>query len=95
MLETIIMIFGCFAGWLLVKFRPAFVKGFSSANNKLQLICVALIIFIMGINIGTMNDLAGKLASMGLKSVVFAIVPTLFSALLVYALSRKFIVRQK
>ena len=95
MLETIIMLLGCFAGWLLVKFRPGFGKKLSSVNNKLQLICVALIIFIMGINIGTMDDLAGKLASMGLKSIVFAIVPTLFSALLVYALSRKFIVRHK
>lgn len=62
-------------------------------NNKVQLIAVALIIFIMGINLGSMEDFAHKMITMGLQSLVFAILPTLFSVIVVYIFSRLFIIK--
>ena len=95
MLETLIMLAGVLAGCLFLKCGARIRKLVSSVNSRLQLVCVALIIFIMGVNLGTMDDFAAKIISMGGRSLVFAIVPTAFSVALVYALSRRFIIREK
>lgn len=55
-------------------------------NNKVQLIAVALIIFIMGINLGSMEDFAHKMLTMGLQSLVFSVI-------IVYIFSKLFIVK--
>lgn len=51
-------------------------------NSKIQLVAVTLIIFIMGINLGSMENFIDKMLVIGLQSLVFAIVPTAFSVIL-------------
>ena len=94
MLECIIMLIGAIVGYLLLKINETTRRKISSYNNTLQLITVALIIFIMGVNLGSIDEFASKMVTLGLQSLIFAIVPTLFSIIIVYYLSQKFIVKK-
>lgn len=89
MVETLIMVLGV----SLLKVKEHRRIAVVNLNNKVQLIAVALIIFIMGINLGSMEDFAHKMLTMGLQSLVFAIIPTLFSVIIVYIFSKLFIVK--
>ncbi|WP_302486462.1 hypothetical protein [uncultured Megamonas sp.] len=93
LIETLIMIVGVVVGYCLLKVNEHKRILVASLNNKVQLIAVALIIFIMGINLGSMENFAHKMITMGLQSLVFAILPTLFSVILVYIFSRLFIIK--
>ena len=92
MVETLIMVLGVIAGFSLLKVKEHRRIAVINLNNKVQLI-VALIIFIMGINLGSMEDFAHKMLTMGLQSLVFAIIPTVFSVIIVYIFSKLFIVK--
>ena len=89
----IIDVLGVIAGFSLLKVKEHRRIAVVNLNNKVQLIAVALIIFIMGINLGSMEDFAHKMLTMGLQSLVFAIIPTLFSVIIVYIFSKLFIVK--
>ena len=93
MVETLIMVLGVIAGFSLLKVKEHRRIAVVNLNNKVQLIAVALIIFIMGINLGSMEDFAHKMLTMGLQSLVFAIIPTVFSVIIVYIFSKLFIVK--
>lgn len=93
MIETLIMIVDVVVGYCLLKVNEHKRILVASLNNKVQLIAVALIIFIMGINLGSMENFAHKMITMGLQSLVFAILPTLFSVIVVYIFSRLFIIK--
>ena len=93
MVETLIMVLGVIAGFSLLKVKDHRRIAVVNLNNKVQLIAVALIIFIMGINFGSMEDFAHKMLTMGLQSLVFAIIPTVFSVIIVYIFSKLFIVK--
>lgn len=93
LVETLIMIVGVIVGFVLLKIREHRRIFVMNLNNKVQLIAVALIIFIMGINLGSMEDFAHKMLTMGLQSLVFAIIPTAFSVIIVYIFSKLFIVK--
>ena len=89
MVETLIMVLGVIAGFSLLKVKEHRRIAVVNLNNKVQLIAVALIIFIMGINLGSMEDFAHKMITMGLQSLVFAILPVI----VVYIFSRLFIIK--
>lgn len=93
MLETIIMLLGAIFGYFFLKIKDSLRLRIINYNNKIQLISVALIIFIMGINLGSMENFAQKLLLMGGQSLVFAIIPTLFSIIVVYIFSKLFIIK--
>lgn len=93
MIETLIMIVGVVVGFILLKVREHRRIFVMNMNNKVQLISVALIIFIMGINLGGMENFAQKMLTMGLQSLVFAIIPTTFSVVIVYIFSKLFIIK--
>ncbi len=93
MLETAIMIAGICMGYVFLKCRQKVQKKIRYVNDKLQLICVALIIFVMGINLGSMENFVAKMLNMGIKSLIFAIVPTFLSIIIVYFFSRKYIIK--
>lgn len=93
MVETLIMVLGVIAGFSLLKVKEHRRIAVVNLNNKVQLIAVALIIFIMGINLGSMEDFVHKMLTMGLQSLVFAIIPTVFSVIIVYIFSKLFIVK--
>lgn len=93
MLEILIMIIGVLVGFNLLKVRGYKKVVMIDLNSKIQLVAVTLIIFIMGINLGSMENFIDKMLVIGLQSLVFAIVPTAFSVILVYILSKLFIVK--
>ncbi|MBM6774589.1 hypothetical protein [Olsenella profusa] len=68
--------------------RWAFPRGWARANARTQTVLTALLIFTMGVTIGSNDELLGNLGSFGLESALFCLVPTALSVALVYALTR-------
>ena len=68
LVETLIMVLGVIAGFSLLKVKEHRRIAVVNLNNKVQLIAVALIIFIMGINLGSMEDFAHKMLTIGLPN---------------------------
>lgn len=93
MLETVIMLLGAILGYFLLKIKEPLRLCIINYNNKIQLISVALIIFIMGINLGSMENFVQKMIMLGGQSFIFAIIPTLFSIIIVYVFSKLFIIK--
>lgn len=87
------MIIGVIAGYFMLRLKNSMQKNIAVLNGKVQVIIVALIIFIMGINLGSIDNFAHKMITMGVQSLLFAIVPTAFSVAVVYFFSRKFIIK--
>lgn len=93
MIETLIMLAGVIAGYFILRLKNFAQKNIAVLNGKIQVVIVALIIFIMGINLGSIDDFAQKMLTMGIQSLLFAIIPTAFSVAVVYFFSCKFIIR--
>lgn len=93
MLETLIMFAGVILGYFMLHLKNSIQKNIINLNEKVQVIIVALIIFIMGINLGSIDNFAHKILTMGLQSLLFAFIPTVFSVAVVYFFSQKFIIR--
>ena len=64
-------------------------------NEKIQLLSTILLIFAMGVNIGSKENFVDELASLGITSFIFFIVPTLLSIFVVYFLTKRFMDGQK
>lgn len=62
-------------------------------NSRLQLICIAVLIFAMGVSLGNRPNFLDDLQSLGWHSFLLAIFPMLFSTLFVYILSRLTLVK--
>lgn len=67
------------------KFFPIKLK---KLNEKVQVILIALLIFAMGISLGNRENIAKELFTLGFDSLVLAILPMIFSALLVYFITK-------
>ncbi len=67
-----------------------FPEKWKKGNEKAQIICTVLLIFFMGVKIGKMDNIWNEIASMGLTSFLFFFIPSLFSLILVYVLTRIF-----
>ncbi len=61
-----------------------------SANEKLQLICTALLIFSMGVKLGSRENILSELSSLGLRSLLYALIPIVCSVIVVYWLTSRF-----
>lgn len=57
-------------------------------NEKLQVVCTVLLIFSMGVMLGSRENFLQELASIGIESVIFCIFPILGSVICVYLLTR-------
>ena len=57
-------------------------------NERLQLVVTALLIFTMGVSLGSRPGFLDEMGTMGLDSLIFALVPILLSVAVVYPLSR-------
>ena len=77
----VIMCIGIVAGRLLV---PASLK---RANELLQTVCTALLIFAMGISLGGNDDFFANLGTLGLQSLLFCLLPMIGSIAVVYPLT--------
>ena len=67
-----------------------FPERFRKANELLQVLCTALLIFSMGVTLGRKEDLFDDLLSLGLESLLFFALPTAASIFLVVLLTRSF-----
>lgn len=63
-------------------------QSWKSGNEKAQMICTLVLIFCMGVQLGQREGLADQLASLGLGSLVLAVLPMIGSVLLVWPLTR-------
>lgn len=71
-----------FAGALVGRFLPTRVR---AKNGFAQFFFTLLLIFSMGLGLGLQEDFFAQLASLGLHSFLFCLLPTAGSALVVYA----------
>lgn len=60
-------------------------------NSRLQTAAIALLIFTMGVGLGSRPDFLSEVAGIGLESLVLAVVPAALSVAVIYPLSRKFL----
>ena len=59
-------------------------------NERLAMHCTLLLIFSMGVMLGQKENFLSELSSLGLKSFLFFLIPTLVSIILVYILTKRF-----
>lgn len=82
-----------FAGVLVG--ATVFPQSLKKWNGRLQLGMTALLIFTMGVSLGSRPGFLEELGAIGLKSLIFALLPILFSVALVYPLSKRYLERPK
>lgn len=58
--------------------------------EKIQMACLMVLLFAMGINLGMNDEILKSLATIGVKGVVFGIVTLIFSVLFVHLGNRIF-----
>lgn len=83
MLTILLMCAGMLVGKLL------FPERWANANSRLQVVLTVLLIFTMGVSIGRNDDLLGNLASIGLDSALFCVIPMAASVAIVYVVGRR------
>lgn len=62
--------------------------------DLISLTCTFLLIFSMGVMLGNKNNFINELATLGFSSLIFFLVPTLLSIILVYILTKHFLVKK-
>ena len=70
-------------------------KNFKIINEKIQLIATIILIFAMGINIGSKENFINELANLGITSFIFFIIPTILSIIVVYFLTKRFMTNKE
>ena len=73
--------------------RFVFPAAGKKANERLALVCTLVLIFSMGIVLGSRENFLRELAFLGVDSLLLAVLPMAGSALLVYGLTRRFFPR--
>ena len=63
-------------------------------NGKLQTVWLMLLIFCMGVSIGRNGDIVKNLPVLGGKAVLFAVMTSLCSIIVVYIFSRLFLEKE-
>ncbi len=76
-------------GW---KFFP---EKLNKVNINIQLLSTLVLIFSMGVSLGSRPGFIREIASMGISSLVFAVLAILGSIIVVYPLTRKYLVGLK
>ncbi len=82
----IFLLVGMVIGW---KFFP---EKWNKANINIQLISTLVLIFSMGVSLGSRPSFLREISSMGMKSLAFAALAILGSIIVVYPLTRKYLV---
>lgn len=85
MTVIIIMIIGIIIGLKI------FPEKWHKKNQYLQVVCVAILIFSMGVKLGSRDNFLKEISEIGLSSLILAIVPILFSVIFVYILTEKYL----
>ncbi len=85
----IIMCLGVLVG------KKVFPRKCKRINEFLQTICTMLLIFSMGVLLGSRNDFLSEIGSLGSRSFLFFLIPSVFSVLAVYPLTRIFLGKKR
>lgn len=72
-----------------------FPKKLRKPNDIAQLVCTTLLIFSMGAVLGSRENFLNDLFSLGWTSFLFFLIPSVFSTVLVFLLTKKFLPKQK
>lgn len=80
----IFMLFGVILGF---KWFPIKLKNW---NERIQMISVSILIFLMGVTLGSRPNFIRELTKLGIDSLLLAIFPIIFSILVVYFITRHF-----
>ena len=76
--------------------KPVFFpEKYKKINEKLQVVCTILLIFCMGVTLGSRDHFLQELGTLGWTSFLFFLFPAGGSLLLVYGLTRKFMPSEK
>ena len=85
----IFLLIGMVIGW------KCFPEKWNKLNINVQLVSTLVLIFAMGVSLGSRPDFIHEIASMGIRSFVFAALAIFGSIVVVYPLTRKFLVGSK
>ena len=85
----IFLLIGMVIGW------KCFPEKWNKLNINIQLASTLVLIFSMGVSLGSRPGFIHELANMGLRSFVFAALVIAGSILVVYPLTRKYLVGMK
>ena len=64
-------------------------------NELLQTICTLLLIFSMGVLLGSRENFLQEITTLGFQSILFFLIPSVFSVIIVYPLTRIFLDSRK
>ncbi|MBP1581921.1 MAG: LysO family transporter [Oscillospiraceae bacterium] len=81
----IFLLVGAVIGW---KFFP---ERWNKLNINIQLAATLVLIFSMGVSLGSRPDFIYEIANMGLRSLVFSVLAIVGSILVVYPLTKKYL----
>ncbi len=84
----IIMCLGVLAGRFFS--RPRTKK----LSETISVTCTVLLIFSMGVTLGRNENFLNNLSSLGLSSLLFFLVPTIFSIFIVFLLTKKMMTKK-
>lgn len=85
MLTIAVMCLGVLVG------ASVFPQKLKKWGTRLQTAVTALLIFTMGVGLGSRPDFLSEMAQIGLESLILAAVPAALSVAAVYPISRKFL----
>ncbi len=85
----IYLLIGMVIGW---KWFP---EKWNKLNINIQLAATLVLIFSMGVSLGSRPGFIHEIANMGLRSLVFTVLAIIGSILMVYPLTRKYLVGSK
>ena len=64
-------------------------------NEILQTVCTVLLIFSMGVMLGSRDDFVSEITSRGTQSIIFFLMPSVLSVIAVYPLTRIFLEKRR
>ena len=64
-------------------------------NEFLQTVCTLLLIFSMGVLLGSRENFLRELTSLGFQSILFFLIPSVFSVVAVYPLTKIFLDKKR
>lgn len=89
MLTIAVMCLGVLVG------ATVFPQKLKTWGSRLQTAATALLIFTMGVGLGSRPNFLSEVAEIGLESLVLALVPAALSVAVIYPLSRRFLATQQ
>lgn len=72
-----------------------FPKKLDKINSKVQIISISILIFCMGVSLGGRESFIRELSELGIKSLIYSLIPIIFSVIAVYILTKLFMEEKK